>query len=240
MHIIGVLDVRSGVALHAAGGRRAEYGPLSSVLAPGSDPVVLARAMRDVLGLGEVYVADLDAITDGTPDLGLYHALAGEGLGLLVDCGMRETAPEGPWRVVAGLETLAGPEALREGLVFSLDLRGGVPLAGPGWREGPRAIVAEAVRRGVRSVIVLDLARVGGGAGVGTEGLLAWMRAEYPGLEIIAGGGVSGVADLERLASLGIDGALVGSALHDGRLGRRELVGLACHADPGAAYKKQT
>ncbi len=223
MRVIGVLDVKGGAAVHAVGGRRDEYLPVRSVLARGSDPLAIAGAMRRDLGIRELYLADLDAIRTGTPDPGLYHALVGEGLELLVDCGMRAEAPDGPWRVVAGLETLTGPGVLRPGLVFSLDLKGGVPLAGPGWPDGPQAIVSEAVRRGVRSVIVLDLARVGTGGGIGTEGLLAWMQEEYPDLEILAGGGVSGVADLDRLEALGVDGVLVGSALHDGRLGRPGL-----------------
>jgi phosphoribosylformimino-5-aminoimidazole carboxamide ribotide isomerase len=125
--------------------------------------------------------------------------------------------------VVAGLETLAGPGALREGMVFSLDLRGGHPLGGPGWPACPRAIVREAVWHGARSILALDLARVGMGRGTGTEEMLAWLREEYPTLEILAGGGVAGPAELERLEALGVNGVLVGSALHDGRLGPVEL-----------------
>jgi phosphoribosylformimino-5-aminoimidazole carboxamide ribotide isomerase len=223
VRIIGVLDIRGGVAVRGVGGRREEYRPVSSVLCPGSQPLALARAMRQELGLAELYVADLDAIAGSPPDVQLYEALAREGFRLLVDCGVRTAGPAGPWRLVAGLETLGGPEALTAQMIFSLDLKGGQPLAGPGWPEGPRAILGEAARRGVRSAIVLDLARVGSGEGTGTEELCAWARREWPALEIIAGGGVSGLADLGRLRAVGVDAVLVASALHDGRLTRRDF-----------------
>jgi phosphoribosylformimino-5-aminoimidazole carboxamide ribotide isomerase len=226
MRIIGVLDVRGGVAVRGVAGRREEYRPVSSVLCPGSQPLSLARAVRQELGLAEIYVADLDAIAGRPPDVPLYEALAREGFRLLVDCGVRTAGPSGPWRLVAGLETLSGPDVLNTEMVFSLDLKGGQPLAGPGWPAGPRAILAEAVGRGVRSAIILDLARVGTGEGTGTDQLCVWARREWPALEIIAGGGVSGRADLDRLRLAGVDAALVASALHDGRLTRQALSGL--------------
>ncbi|MBY0228265.1 MAG: hypothetical protein K2W96_03175, partial [Gemmataceae bacterium] len=100
------------------------------------------------------------------------------------------------------------------------DLRDGAPLGdlSPWPDPSPRGLLSEAVRRGVRSVLVLDLARIGTGEGTGTEELCAWTRRTFPHLEILAGGGIRDRADLDRLASLGVDGALVGAALHDGRL----------------------
>jgi phosphoribosylformimino-5-aminoimidazole carboxamide ribotide isomerase len=67
-------------------------------------------------------------------------------------------------------------------------------------------------------MIVLDLAQVGMGQGVGTEPLCRALRSLAPELEIIAGGGVRSLADLRSLAAAGCNAALVASALHDGRL----------------------
>jgi phosphoribosylformimino-5-aminoimidazole carboxamide ribotide isomerase len=78
---------------------------------------------------------------------------------------------------------------------------------------------------GVRRMIVLDLARVGVGEGVGTEDLCRQMRAADQNLEIIAGGGVRGRDDLKRLADAGCDAALVASALHDGRIATDTVLG---------------
>ncbi len=44
------------------------------------------------------------------------------------------------------------------------------------------------------------------------------MRAQAPGVHLFAAGGVRGPEDLAQLAQEGISGALVASALHDGRI----------------------
>jgi phosphoribosylformimino-5-aminoimidazole carboxamide ribotide isomerase len=110
--------------------------------------------------------------------------------------------------------------------IFSLDLKAGRPLgAASVWgADDPADIVARAVAGGVRRVIVLDLAQVGGGDGVGTEPLLRRIRETHPHVELIAGGGVRGLEDLGRLQTASVGAVLAASALHDGRL-TREMLG---------------
>ena len=136
---------------------------------------------------------------------------------------------------VLGLETIDGPEALAamidlsgpDRLALSLDLRDGRPLVDtrPRWGTAdPLRIARRGVDLGIRRLIVLDLARVGTGRGLGTEGLLEAIRSLGPrDLELIAGGGIDGPIGLDRASSLGIDGVLIGSALRDGRIGPIEL-----------------
>ena len=127
----------------------------------------------------------------------------------------------GATRVVVGLESLPSFHALRsicaaiggEFVAFSLDLRAGEPIAGRAIPlEAPEQLAARAADAGARSIIVLDLARVGTRVGVDFE-LLGRIRKAAPGLALLAGGGVRGLADLEKLAELGCDGALVATAL---------------------------
>jgi phosphoribosylformimino-5-aminoimidazole carboxamide ribotide isomerase len=239
--IIPVIDVLRGRAVHARGGRRDDYGPVRSVLRPGSDPIALAAAFRDVLGLAEIYLADLDAIAGAPPSVGLYRDLADLGLSTWIDAGLRDgsgVAPllaSGVGRVVVGLETVAGRGGLRRicrdagpgRVVLSLDLRVGRPVVAPGadWSDADAGqIVASAVEEGVGTVILLDLARVGGGRGVGTIGLLERLAGEHAEVEWVVGGGVAGREDIERLGRSGASAVLVASALHDGRIAA---------ADPG-------
>jgi uncharacterized protein related to proFAR isomerase len=79
------------------------------------------------------------------------------------------------------------------------------------------SLAARAVAAGVVGLLVLDLARVGTGGGVDLE-LLATLRRRCPSQRLLAGGGVGGPADLERLKRTGCDGALVATALHRGKL----------------------
>jgi phosphoribosylformimino-5-aminoimidazole carboxamide ribotide isomerase len=64
---------------------------------------------------------------------------------------------------------------------------------------------------------VLDLARVGSGTGVDLE-LMAEVRRTVPEVTLFAGGGVRSEDDLDRLARVGCDGALVATALLSGAL----------------------
>jgi phosphoribosylformimino-5-aminoimidazole carboxamide ribotide isomerase len=75
-------------------------------------------------------------------------------------------------------------------------------------------------------MIVLDLAQVGMGQGVGTLPLCRELRCLDADLQIIGGGGVRSLADLRSLSAAGASAALVASALHDGRLMPAECLGL--------------
>jgi phosphoribosylformimino-5-aminoimidazole carboxamide ribonucleotide (ProFAR) isomerase len=134
-------------------------------------------------------------------------------------------------RVIVGLETLESWSALRaistgvgaERIAFSLDLRNGEPLSRMTFPAGSAAAVAaKAVEAGVHSIIVIDVARVGTGAGLDLE-LIARVREAVPQAMFLAGGGVRGFEDVERLAVAGCDGVLVGTALLDGRLSARDV-----------------
>jgi HisA/HisF family protein len=249
MRVIPVLDVRHGQAVRAVAGDRAHYGPLTSVLHGGPDPVALARSGRDAWGLPDLYLADLDAITGRSdPDLTLYRALADLGLNLWIDAGVRDAGDlpallgAGVGRVVVGLETARGPEAMAgvvaqagsDRVAFSLDLRDGRPMVDtrPAWgTDDPLELARLAIDAGARRIIHLDLARVGTGRGVGHP---VWRGPEPAGpVEWVVGGGIAGPVELRDLSRAGVWGVLVGSALHDGRIGAADLRWLEAHpGDP--------
>jgi phosphoribosylformimino-5-aminoimidazole carboxamide ribotide isomerase len=240
MRIIPVLDLQRGRAVHARGGEREHYQPVRSVLHGGSDPSGLARAYRDDLGCGEIYVADLDAIAGGEPALLRYRELARLGLDVWLDAGVRTEVDaarligEGAAVVAIGLETLRHPRELEKimsrcdaaRIAFSLDLHRGEPLAAGRavWAgKDALAIATTVLALGVRRLIVLDLARVGTGGGAGGLELISRLALYDCDLEIVAGGGVASVSDLMALKRSGARAALVASALHDGRLGRSDF-----------------
>jgi phosphoribosylformimino-5-aminoimidazole carboxamide ribotide isomerase len=262
MQLIPVIDLLGGVVVRGVAGRRDEYRPVTSALSPSADALDVARAFRETLGLDRLYVADLDAILHHRPNRDLYRQLASDGFRLVIDAGLREAddaegvVEAGAEAVVAGLETLAGPDALREmcdrigprRVVFSLDLKDGKPLGNLGPWGNSRAsgigathtadaganksqvilapaldIAARAIACGVRRMIVLDLGQVGIGQGVGTLELCGAIRAQHRNVEIVTGGGVRDLDDLQAIAAAGVAGALVASAFHSGAIGRREL-----------------
>ena len=254
MRLIGVIDLAGGRAVHARRGVRARYAPVG--VAAGcpidGDPIALARTYVDRLGLAELYVADLDAIAaeprtqePGASADSLTHETLIASLAtvapLWLDAAIssparaRQALALGATRVVVGLETLESFDVLsaicaaldKTPVAFSLDLRDGVPIAPrlniPSSQPGDLA--ARAADAGVSAVIVLDLARVGEAIGPDVA-VVTRVRASAPGTTLIAGGGIRGLEDLVRLAEAGCDGALVATALHDGRIGAEDVRGL--------------
>jgi phosphoribosylformimino-5-aminoimidazole carboxamide ribotide isomerase len=159
----------------------------------------------------------------------------------MADAGVNEPARAqtllelGVHRVIVGSETLSGPDALDRllaelpdgALVLSLDLRDGRVLSPDPQLAGVPAIdaLARLHRVGLREAIVLDLARVGSGAGPDVA-LIAELHDAFPDLELLAGGGVRTIDDLRALEGAGAAGALVATALHRGVIGPRELAEL--------------
>ena len=242
MRVVPVIDLKGGMAVHAVRGERERYRPVRSVIAGDEgEPLALARAFAAELGLDELYVADLDAITGGDGDhAAVLGALAREGR-VMVDAGVSQ--PEraralldlGAHRVIVGTETLSGADALDRllaelpggAMILSVDLREGRALSPDPRLAGVPALdaLARLHRAGLREAIVLDLARVGSGAGPDVA-LIAEIHAAFPDLELLAGGGVRDVEDLRALDAAGAAGALVATALHRGVIGPRELAEL--------------
>jgi phosphoribosylformimino-5-aminoimidazole carboxamide ribotide isomerase len=226
--------------VRGVGGRRHEYRPIVSRLTQSALPLDVARAIQSEYGLSSLYLADLDAISGSRPALSLYAQLRAGGFQLCVDAGLHfadDAEPlidAGVEEVVFGLETLEGPSELAAAcnrhqgrIIFSLDVRDGVPMGNRDtWKHGDAFSVAEqAVAAGAQRIILLDLARVGVGSGVGTEDLCRGLAQSHPDVKIIAGGGVRGLDDLRRLHDGGVGGVLLASILHDRRITKEQLAG---------------
>ncbi len=243
MRIIGVIDLKDGRAVHARGGRRELYAPVRECagIRIAGNPLALARVYVDVFGLTEIYLADLDAIENGRSAASAKATAAkvrdiGTLAALWVDAGVadvdeaRRVLDAGAQTLVVGLETLASFEALagicaqsERPVAFSLDLRNGAPLSGgASGARPPEAIAHQAIDAGVHSLIVLDVARVGGGAGPDLD-MLRRIKMAAGDVPVLAGGGVRDAHDLRTLARAGCAGALVATALHEGRLTPSDL-----------------
>lgn len=252
MRVIPVLDLLNGVVVRAVAGDRGNYQPLVSQTTKATDPVGVAQDLHARFGLQQFYLADLDAILHRRPNSKAYRELADAGFDVMIDAGLRTTVDAtallatGAGSLIVGLETWPAPASLRElsdefssRVVFSLDLRHGQPLrGGADWSNDPAEIAHQAIAAGVTRMIVLDLAQVGTGGGLRTRGLCQHLRREFPQLELITGGGVRSVTDLQMLATDEVDGVLVASALHNGQLSPADVLTFG-HADlrPSPATK---
>ena len=103
--------------------------------------------------------------------------------------------------------------------MLSVDLRDGRLISPRPELAGREAAAAAplATTLGVREVLVIDLARVGSGSGPPLDAV-GELAAALPGVAIYAGGGVRDDDDLRALEAAGAAGALVATALHEGRI----------------------
>lgn len=219
--LIPVIDLRRGRVVRARAGERDAYAPIDTPLARGSRPADIARGLLDAVETDRLYVADLDAIMEGAePDRASLEAVARacSGVTLWVDAGFSDFRGVerfsllGLGRPVIGSESQRDTDlvrALGDRAVLSLDSRGAERL-------GPDALHEDA-RTWPADVIVMTLARVGTGTGPDLPGMSRAV-ARGQGRRIYAAGGVRGPEDVARLIEAGAAGALVASAIHDGRL----------------------
>lgn len=239
MRLIPVMDLRGGLAVHAVSGERERYQPVKSVLADSANPLAIARAFRERLGLSELYIADLDAIQGCGHHRPLIATLARqESMKLLVDAGaadfqgVLDVIATGSHKAIIGSETLVNWEDLlyilskipADRLIFSLDMRDGqiltrcpelATLSPLGALENLHAV-------GVQEVILLELTRVGTGAGVDRY-LITKARQRFPSLLLLTGGGIRDASDLNELEAIGISRVLVATALHRGIITRQHI-----------------
>jgi len=238
MQVIPVIDIRGGVAVAAQRGDRARYRPLQTPLAASADPVAVARGLMSLFPFRTLYVADLDGIEGRGPELATQHRIADawSGRELWIDDGSggrsRDPLIESQQFDHIIKSHVLGSESLTSGADYesvrkaagphaplSLDFRGDDFI-------GPRELLDDAALWPDR-VIVMTLARVGSGEGPDLV-RLSDIVARAQGRRIYAAGGVRNVGDLEALRDIGIAGALVATALHNGRISVRDLERLAC------------
>jgi phosphoribosylformimino-5-aminoimidazole carboxamide ribotide isomerase len=230
MRVIPVIDVRQGSAVRAVRGDRANYQLLETPFAAGSDPVSVARGFCAHFPVQSLYIADLDGIEKGMPDLNLIQRIADAlpDVALWVDNGASSvpgiTTLLNITKTIAvlGSESLRSIEDLRAvlavargRLALSFDFRGEQ-------FEGPQAVLRE-TDLWPDKLIVMTLARVGSGEGPDLTRLADFVQRAGE-RDVYAAGGVRDRDDLDALAAAGVSGALVATALHVGKIKAGDLV----------------
>lgn len=227
-------------AIDLRGGRcvRLKQGDFGRQKEYDANPVGRAREWER-RGAGAIHVVDLDGAKEGRPvQLDLVREMAGSvGVPLQVGGGvrtfedLRAVRGAGAGWVVMGTAAVGDRDLRRRAveeagaaLVVAVDARDGV-VATHGWEHSSGIDVLELAEEltedGVTSVLYTDVARDGMNAGAALEGT-AQLAAIIP---TIASGGVRGVQDVAALAKVpGVIGAIVGTALYEGRVTLEELL----------------
>jgi phosphoribosylformimino-5-aminoimidazole carboxamide ribotide isomerase len=227
LDVIPVIDLKGGHVVRARAGAREHYAPIETPLAPTSQPRDIVAGFRALHPFRKIYIADLDSITG----VGDHAAIVAEledtfpDVEFWIDSGISTETQAANWlnhhrgALVIGSESL-GDSATSPRLkdesrrVLSLDFRGD-DFQGP-------ADLASNTSLWPDRIIVMTLAKVGTGSGPDLVRLDEVLKRTR-GHEIYAAGGVRNGDDLRALAKAGIAGALVATALHDGKITKQDL-----------------
>lgn len=228
MRCVYVLDILNGAVVHALRGERNSYRPITefSRLVTTSEPLGVMREIRP----REVYVADLNQITGKGDNLEAIGEIS-RMVKTMADIGISRRSDLGrlPPAVTAVLGTETASFSLMEEAVAELAQRGSRAVVSIDMKKGrllasdpglagrePIDLLDSLNRLELEAVILLDLDRVGASTGLDTVFLKAAADASVHPL--ILGGGIKGEEDLEALEDMGFSGALVATAVHNGRI----------------------
>lgn len=237
--LLPAIDLRSGQVVRLA------EGDFARETVYGGDPAEVARGFA-AAGARWIHVVDLDGARDGArrqvDAVARIVAAAGEGVACEVAGGLRDEEAvsavlgAGAARAVVGTAALRDPAFVQrlvarfgvERIAVALDVRDGVAV-GEGWVPGATGVpVEEAIEaladRGAQTFIVTAIERDGLLTGPNLD-LLGRMVGLGRG-EIVASAGVSSLADISAVRSIGCAGAIVGRALYEGRVELADAVRL--------------
>ena len=234
MEVIPTIDLMHGKVV------RLYQGDFKKETVYSEDPVQVAQEWAKA-GAPRIHVVDLDGARDGSPANldAVGRVAASVEVPLQVGGGIRtlETARNvtslGVARIVLGTAAVRDSKLVREAcqtlgpkaVVVGVDARDG-KVAIQGWLESASIAAEELMREmvalGVGRFIYTDVSRDGTLKGPSFQAIATLMEEiEKP---VIASGGISTMEDLERLAALGVEGAIVGVALFTGAIDLREAI----------------
>jgi phosphoribosylformimino-5-aminoimidazole carboxamide ribotide isomerase len=230
MEIIPAIDIRGGRCV------RLEQGDYARETIFADDPATVARRWQSA-GARRIHVVDLDGAREGQvlnrdAVLAVVSAVS---IPVQLGGGIRDLATverylaAGVDRVILGTAAVKDQMALtsavahfRERIAVGVDARDGF-VAIEGWRETSSVAAVDLVRQiseaGAARMIYTDILRDGvlkGPNFAAMEEMVAQASGLPLPVAVIASGGVSSIDHLKRLATTGVEGAIVGRALYTG------------------------
>ncbi len=204
------------------------------------DPAEMARRLEDA-GIRRLHVVDLDGAKAGhIVNYRTLERIATQtelcidfGGGLKSDEDLRIAFESGAQMVTGGSIAVREPERFlawlkaygSERIILGADAKERKIAVG-GWEESTTLelipFIQDYVQKGVRKVICTDISKDGMLQGPAVE-LYQEIQREVPEVYLVASGGVSSIADIERLAEAGIPAVIFGKALYEGRISFQEL-----------------
>jgi phosphoribosylformimino-5-aminoimidazole carboxamide ribotide isomerase len=232
MLLIPAIDLKDGKCV------RLRQGDMSDATVFSEDPVAMARHWV-AQGARRLHIVDLNGARSGRPVnesvIRKMIAAVGDDIPVQLGGGIRDLdtieryIDDGVAYVVIGTAAVKSPGFLQDActafgghVIVSLDARDG-KVATDGWSKLTGHDVIDLAKKfedyGVDAILYTDIGRDGMMTGVNIEATVELARAVK--IPVIASGGVSGMADIERLCAVepeGIEAAILGRSLYEGAI----------------------
>jgi phosphoribosylformimino-5-aminoimidazole carboxamide ribotide isomerase len=229
MKIIPAIDVINGKCVRLTQG---DYGQKKEYH---DSPLEMAKRFEQA-GISRLHLVDLDgAKQKQIVNKDVLKTIA-EGTSLKIDFGggvqsdaaIEEAFSLGAHQVTGGSIAVKNCDLFTswiaafggEKIILGADVKNR-KIAISGWEETTEIELIDFIKgyheKGIGYVICTDIAKDGLLKGPSLE-LYRDILSEIPGINLIASGGVSEVKDLEKLAEIGVYGAIVGKAYYEGRI----------------------
>lgn len=233
MELIPAIDLIGGRCVRLSQGdysRKTEYG----------DPLEIAE-MYEQAGIKRLHLVDLDgAKSDGIVNLAVLASVARK-TRLVIDFGggiknvtqLERAFEAGASQVTCGSVAVNDPQAVlswkerfgEEKLIIGCDSKGGW-IATNGWKVVTDRKLDEVISfyhgQGFSTFICTDIAKDGMLCGPSVD-LYQKLILSFPGIRLIASGGVGAMRDLEVLSHSKVAGVIIGKALYEGKITMEEL-----------------
>lgn len=234
MEVVPAIDIRGGKAVRLFQG---DYGRETVF---DDSPVRAARRWLD-MGVTRLHVVDLDGAKTGEQvNIGLVEQIVAcspvpvqLGGGIRTVQAAQRAIDNGVERVIIGTAALRSTEFVErlcgqigpERVVVGVDARDG-RVAVRGWTEESDTPVHDLILRmeeiGIKRIAYTDISR----DGTLTEPNFSQVSRllSTTKLKVLVAGGVSRIGHLRRLAQMGVEGAIVGTAAYTGDIDIREAI----------------
>ena len=235
MKVIPAIDLIKGKVVRLSRGDPAT----AKVYDQWGTPVQVATKWKSQ-GAKRLHIIDLDAaFSTGDNAQTVADIARASGLPVQVGGGIRTVeAVEkllklGVDYVILGALAFSNPESIPQiqkkfgsgSVIVALDNKDGKVMV-EGWKTQTAFTMAEALEKfaklGARSFLITSITQDGMLQGPDLDTLRE--ASKYPDVEIIAAGGIGSLNDLIALKNVGVEGAVVGKALYEGRFTLKEAI----------------
>lgn len=236
MYIIPAIDLRKGKCVRLIQGR------FNRQITYKDDTIKQAKEFISA-GAQWLHIVDLDGAKLGKPVntdtisaiVTLAQLKIEVGGGLRDEPSIKQLLDMGIERVIIGTKAVSDFEWFAEmakkfsgKIALGLDARGS-KVATHGWTKDNSKLLlefaVEAAKLPLAAIIYTDITKDGMMAGPNFE--RTKMLAEAVQVPIIASGGITEIADIKKLAELGLEAVIIGRALYEGRLNLSDAINAA-------------